>query len=228
MGVVRRPRAQDSPAPAAAWSEWQPRRQQRARVKQIADHVPGATPRAASSSPSPRRPPSADVCPVRTAAHRARSTSRGSRCRPTRLAGRPRRANTTSYDAANASVQALRRRGQLLDRGREAVRRPAPPPAPEALELSLYTFRYVDGIDNVWSCCRRRAGRERPAQQTGASFSSAEVAAELGVPLARTLPALPRDRRDDGRRAQPTDRLTRPNLYSSATGRRRTGALSSS
>ncbi len=55
----------------------------------------------------------------------------------------------------------------------------------ESLELSLYTFRYVKGIDNVVVFMPPKLGSD-PSEAL--FFRKGDVSTELGKPLAQTLP----------------------------------------
>jgi hypothetical protein len=88
----------------------------------------------------------------------------------------------------------------------------------EALELSLYTFKYVGGVDSVVVFLPPPPPTPDGEQQTsGALFLRRDdVAAELRMPLARTLPTRPPLAPGSPSPADQAnvDRLTRPHVYS--------------
>ena len=211
--------AQESPAPEAAWSQWQPEGSSVARVKQIADRVPrgyaeggkqlvladGGRPQLNLPGQNGSAPSTINVSRIAVLA----DTSRG----------QAEEGEYDTYDAANAMTFRLCGGGDScsIAGGKPSadrlllLRR-------QALELSLYTFRYVDDIDSVVVLLPPAppdaSGQQ---QQTGALFlRRGQVAAELGVPLARTLPGArpPAIGRMTETESATVDRLTRPNVYS--------------
>jgi hypothetical protein len=81
----------------------------------------------------------------------------------------------------------------------------------ESLELALYTFHYIKGVDNVVALLPPRKG-DKPTQAM--FFRRSDVNPELGRPLVATLPGpapLPSGLR--GSEASFIDRLTAPNLF---------------
>lgn len=86
----------------------------------------------------------------------------------------------------------------------------------EALELSLYTFKYVDDVDSVVALLPPPANTEEGPSPTAVFFQKADFENELDRPLAETLA------RTDAEGATVTltpiesikvDRLTRPHLF---------------
>jgi hypothetical protein len=96
----------------------------------------------------------------------------------------------------------------------------------EALELALYTFKYVDGTDNVVVLMPPRPGERNITLSTGKSttagnqgtallFQRKDYEAQLSQPLASTLPEqvptiaeMPR-----APEASEVDTLTGPNMF---------------
>lgn len=58
----------------------------------------------------------------------------------------------------------------------------------EALELALYTFRYVDGVESIFALLPPKPGDE---PSLGLYFKRSDLADELEHPIRRTLPATP-------------------------------------
>lgn len=82
----------------------------------------------------------------------------------------------------------------------------------EAVELALYTFKYVHSIDSVTVFLPPRP--DGAAAPTAVFLKRGDIAPELGKPLARTLePTTPRVNQLQGRELATVNRLTRPHLY---------------
>ena len=209
-----------SPAPAPGWSAWEPTGSVERRAAQIADHV-GDPYRLPSGKP---------LVGVRYGAP-SLTLDDGTTFQVLTIAVAPDttggRAETTDIDTFDASGTIMytlcglgtlcsipegkptTERGQLLRR--------------EALELALYSFRYLDGIDSVVVALPPRAdGKEA----TAVFLTRSDVKAELGKPLAETLtaPLTPGvgEIADDERRV--IDRVTNPRLYEYAYLRAQDGS----
>ena len=82
----------------------------------------------------------------------------------------------------------------------------------EALDLALYTFKYVDGVENVTVFLPPRAdGQGSP---TSVFLKRSDVQEQLRTPLARTLaPAAPGIGQIPAQEQDAIDAVTRPRLY---------------
>jgi hypothetical protein len=172
-----------SPAPAPAWSAWEPTGSVERRSAQIADHVgdqyllPSGNALVAVTYAGP------PTVTVDGASFRVPAIA----VRPDTTAGRAEADDIDTIDASGTIMYTLCglgkscsisegtpsfERGQLLRR--------------EALELALYSFRYLDGIDSTLVLMPPRAdGRAAAA----VFIERGDVRAELDRPLEETLTA---------------------------------------
>jgi hypothetical protein len=173
-----------SPAPAPAWSAWEPTGTIDQRVAQIADHVGGQyrlPSGKALVSITHKGPPvgtvdGQNVLPVRAIA-----------VRPDTTGGRADESDITTVSGTSAvqynlcglgggctipEGKATPERGQLLRR--------------EALELALYSFRYLDGVDSTLVLLPPRSDGN---QATAVFLTRNDLRAELRRPLDQTLTA---------------------------------------
>ena len=207
--LVGRPEA----APDPVWSAWEPNGSETARVRQIADHVTSAyrTPAgeqlvAALAGP-PALPAGGGVdgtspIPIRAIAVRP-DTSRGQA-----------EENDIEIHDASKSMQFI-----LCGLGEGcAIRSGTPSQARhsllrrEALELALYTFKYLDDVDSVAILLPPPPGGESPA--TAVYLTRADVKSELGKPLRRTLaPGAPPLGAIPSTELETLNRITLPRLY---------------
>lgn len=82
----------------------------------------------------------------------------------------------------------------------------------EALELALYTFKYVDDVNSVSVFLPPRPDGDTPP--TAVFLRRGDLADELGKPLARSLaPKTPGIGKISQRELAVVDRVTRPNLF---------------
>ncbi len=102
----------------------------------------------------------------------------------------------------------------------------------EALELALYTFKYVDGVENVTllmppSQTVNRSGTLVPeTRQTAVFLQREDLSAHLDRPLSATLnPSVPPVGGLPERELSVLTRLTGPNLFSYAYGQAQDGAV---
>ena len=199
-----------SPDPAPAWSAWEPVGSAERRAAQIADHVS-----------DPYRLPSGKALvavtyagpPTVTGPDGSTFQVRAMAIEPDTTAGRAEATDIDTVSAANtvmytlcglgsacsiAEGKATVPRGQLLRR--------------EALELALYTFRYIDGIDSALVLLPPRPDGQAA---TAVFLERSDLRAELGKPLSETLtaPLVPGvgDIPEDERRV--IDSTTRSRLY---------------
>ena len=136
-----------APPEAAAWSSWEPTGSRLARVRQIADRIPKAY----------KQPNGEQLTVTQRASSRFRipagqATRRSLDLRPSRRVSRPRRGERHRL---------LRRRGRgcvrtlwpgirrALRDERGDLQRALHAAEPSALELSLYTFKYVKDVNSV-------------------------------------------------------------------------------
>jgi hypothetical protein len=87
----------------------------------------------------------------------------------------------------------------------------------EALELALYTFRYVDDVDSVVTFLPGRtdatAGSNQTAVQSALFFRKSQYDNFTKAPLVETLPGTPAETNSSMSQANVVDRLTLPALY---------------
>jgi hypothetical protein len=199
-----------SPAPAPAWSAWEPTGSTERRAAQIADHVA-----------DPYRLPSGKALvavtyggpPTVTGPDGSTFQVRALAIQPDTSAGQ---AESSDIDTVNANStvmytlcglgtacaiqegKATVARGQLLRR--------------EALELSLYSFKYLNGIDSVLVLLPPRPDGQAA---TAVFLEKRDVRPQLSHPLNETLtaPLTPGigEIKEDERHV--IDRLTRSRLY---------------
>ena len=199
-----------SPAPAAAWSAWEPTGSTERRSAQIADHVS-----------DPYRLPSGKALvavtysgpPTVTGPDGSAFQVRAIAVRPDTTAGRAEADAIDTLDARNtvmytlcglgnacsiAEGKASTARGQLLRR--------------EALELSLYSFRYLNGIDSALVLLPPRADGKAA---TAVFLERRDVRPELDHPLDQTLtaPLTPGVGEIQADEQRVIDRTTRSRLY---------------
>jgi hypothetical protein len=209
--------AREDPPPPPAWSAWEPDGSSLARVRQIADRVPRSYTEggrqlvfADSSRPQLSLPGQDGSAPTTVNVSRIAVLADTSR-------GQAEEGEFDTFDAGSAitfrmcgSGENCSVAGGTPSEDRLLLLRR------QALELSLYTFRYVEGVDSVVVYLPPAPpdanGRQ---QQSGALFLRRPmVKGELGVPLARTLaPKPPVIGRMSEFESSNVDRLTRPNIY---------------
>jgi hypothetical protein len=199
-----------SPAPAPSWSQWQPEGSAERRAAQIADRVSSSY-RLTESAPlataiaGPPSAPTADGSLLRM---------RAIIVRPQVSRGQQEADDNKAYDARGSMMYLLcsgvgSTCSYSAETGTPAVyallRR-------QALELSLYTFEYVDGVDTVVVVLPSREG-----QQLGNAvfLERSDVRRELSRPLAETLsaPTTPDVGAIPAEELRTIDRITRPRLY---------------
>ena len=199
-----------SPAPAPSWSAWEPTGSVERRSAQIADHV----------GDQYRLPSGKALVAITYAGPPTVTGPDGSSFRVPAIAVRPDttggRAESDDIDTLNAAGavmytlcglgnacsipegKATAERGQLLRR--------------EALELALYSFHYLDGIDSALVLMPPRADGQAA---TAVFVERGDVRPELGRPLDQTLtaPLTPGvgEIAEDEQRV--IDRVTRSRLY---------------
>ena len=199
-----------SPAPAPAWSAWEPTGSVERRSAQIADHVgdqyrlPSGKALVAITYAGPPTVTGPDGSSFRVPAIAVR---------PDTTAGRAEADDIDTLNAANTVMYTLcglgnacsipegkptAERGQLLRR--------------EALELALYSFHYLDGIDSTLVLLPPRADGQAA---TAVFIERGDVRAELSRPLDQTLtaPLTPGVGEIQADEQAVVDRTTRSRIY---------------
>ena len=199
-----------SPAPAAAWSAWEPTGSVERRSAQIADHVgdqyrlPSGKALVAITYAGPPTVTGPDGSSFRVPAIAVR---------PDTTAGRAEADDINTLNAAGTVMYTLcglgtacsipegkptAARGQLLRR--------------EALELALYSFHYLDGIDSTLVLLPPRANGQAA---TAVFIERGDVRAELERPLDQTLtaPLTPGVGEIQADEQSVIDRTTRSRIY---------------
>jgi hypothetical protein len=199
-----------SPAPAPAWSEWQPTGSAERRVAQIGAHVgdeyklPSGNPLVAVTYAG---------APVVTGPDGSSFQVRALAVRPDTTAGR---AEADDIDTVNASGTVM---FTLCGLGRSCSIAEGQPTVArlqllrrEALELALYSFHYVDGVDSAIVLLPPRPNGKGA---TAVFLERGDVRPELGHPLgqsltARLTPSVGQIQADEQR---VIERTTRSRLY---------------
>jgi hypothetical protein len=201
-----------SPAPAPPWSDWQPEGSGERRIAQIADHV-ARTYRLPSGSQlvsavgGPPSAPTQDGTLVRM---------RFILVGPQTARGQEEADDVKAIDAGGAVSYVLcgigGRSACVIGEGTPSAARQALLRR-EALELALYTFKYVDGSDSVAVLLPQDNPNLPP---TAVFLQRSDVTGELSQPIGETLPApiVPDIGGITAEEMTTIDRLTRPHLYS--------------
>ena len=196
--------------PSPAWSAWEPSGSSNAQVKQIADHVAkeyrfqgqqmavalGGPPTVAAGGDSTNPIPVAAIA-----------------VRPDTSTGKAEENDIELVDASK-SMQYV-----LCGLGDSCALSSGPPTEArhtllrrEALELALYTFKYVDGVDSVTVFLPPPAGTQAPA--TAVFLEKSDIGPELSKPLTQTLsPITPSVGTIKADELQTLNRITRTRLY---------------
>ena len=199
-----------SPAPAPAWSAWEPTGSVQRRSAQIADHVadqyrlPSGKALVAITYSGP---------PTVTGPDGSSFLVPAIAVRPDTTAGRAEADDVDTLSAANMVMYTLCGLGTAcsipegkpsIERG-QLLRR-------EALELALYSFRYLDGIDSTLVLMPPRADGK---MATAVFLQRSDVRALLGQPLDQTLtaPLTPGVGEIQADEQQVIDRTTRSRIY---------------
>jgi hypothetical protein len=173
-----------SPAPAPAWSAWEPTGTAEQRAAQIAEHVSGQY-RLPSGNAlvavTYQGPPVGTLDGVTPGAVRAIAV------RPDTTGGRAAASDITTIDARNTVQYELCGLGKKcsISEGKASVAREQLLRR-EALELGLYSFRYLDGIESTVVLLPRRADGN---EATAIFLTKTDLRGELGQPLDQTLTA---------------------------------------
>ena len=199
-----------SPAPAPPWSDWQPVGSAERRAAQISDHVTRAYRlesgnQLVSAVVGPPSAPAADGTLVRM---------RAILVRPQISRGQAEADDVAVIDAGTALSFVLCGAG-----GRAcAIREGTPTPERlsllrrEALELALYSFKYVDDVGSVVVVLPPGSSEQPPL---AVFLERADVRQELSRPLSETLtaPVVPDIGGIPAEEQSAIERITRPRLY---------------
>ena len=200
--------ARPQPAPSVAWSTWQPTGSDMARAKQIADRVAtryrlkGGPQLTAAIVSAPKISGADGDVPVSTIAILP-DTSKGKK-----------EESEIDIVPTNNSLQFL-----LCGLGKECSIKGGTPSAArhallrrEALELALYTFKYVDGIDSVSVFLPPRP--DGKAAATSVFIRKKDVRSELSKPLVDSIGgSLPKVGAMSKKELMLVNRITEPRLY---------------
>jgi hypothetical protein len=196
--------------PNPSWSSWEPTGSSNARVKQIADHVAkeyrfqgqqmvvalGGPPTVAGGGDSTSPIPISAIA-----------------VRPDTSTGKAEEDDIEIVDASKSMQFVLCGLGDGC-----ALSQGAPTEARhtllrrQALELALYTFKYVDGVDSVTVFLPPATGGQSPA--TAVFLERGDINPELGKPLSQTIsPITPSVGAIKAGELQTLNRITRSRLY---------------
>ena len=197
------------PAPPVKWSAWQPTGSDTAQARQIADRVakayrlPGGQQLAAAIVSPPKITSAEGDLPVSTIAIRP-DTSTGKKeegeidILPTD--------KSLQFVLCGLGTGCSIKGGKASEARHALLRR-------EALELALYTFKYVDGIDSVSVFLPPRPDGQ--AAPTAVFLKKSDVSKELEKPLPTSIvPKAPTIGKMPPRELALVNRITEPRLYS--------------
>ena len=199
-----------SPAPAPAWSEFQPTGSSERRAAQIGEQVsdlyrlPSGNALAAVTYAGPPTATGPDGAIFQVQAIAVRADASGGQAEPDEVDTFP-AGNTVMYTLCGLGKACSIPEGKpSVERG-QLLRR-------EALELALYSFHYLDGVDSVLALMPPRADGN---MATAVFLERGDLGPELGRPLGQTLTApltpgigeMPPDEQ------RVVDRVTRSRIY---------------
>jgi hypothetical protein len=199
-----------SPAPAAAWSEWEPTGSRERRAGQIGDHVTDAY-----RLPSGRQLATVTYVgpPTVTGPDGTTFQVRALAVRPDTSGGRAEADDIDTINAGGTLMYNLCGLGNAcsIPEGTASSARAALLRR-EALELALYSFTYVDGVDSVLVLLP-----PRPDGQGAISvfLERADLRTQLARPLDETYtaPLVPDVGEIPAEELRVIERITRPRLY---------------
>jgi hypothetical protein len=202
--LVTRP----DPAPPPRWSSWEPTGSSTAQVRQIADRVArqyrqtNGQQLVAALPSEPKVTGSEGDVPVSTIAVRP-DTSKGQK-EESQIDVIPAE-NSYQYVLCGLGTNCSIKGGTASTERHALLRR-------EALELALYTFKYVDGVETVSVFLPPRPDGQ--ASPTAVFLKRGDVRKELGKPLPQTIgakaPAIGKMTREQ---LAVVNRITEPRLY---------------
>jgi len=202
--------ARGSPAPAPAWSAWEPIGSGARRAAQIGDHVgdqyrlPSGNALAAVTYAGPPTVTGPDGSSFQVGAIAVQPDTTGGRAEADDV-NTVNAQNTVMYTLCGLGTacsipegKASPARGQLLRR--------------EALELALYSFRYLGGVDSTLVLMPPRADGQ---VATAVFLGRSDVRDEIGRPLSQTLtaPLTPGVGEIQPDEQRVIDRMTRSRIY---------------
>jgi hypothetical protein len=189
--------------PAAAWSAWQPDGDEVEWAQQIADNV----------ADSYRLPSGSQLVTVQAAPPRVQDVPLGAIAVRRPPPGGSGEVSVDVFSVDGAQVFILCGLGQdcAIEEGEPSAERLRLLKR-EALELALYTFRYLDGTDSVVAFLPPAPG-DQPSYAL--FFQRGELSTELDRPLRATLPDATPPLADQIRASEVAtiDRLTEPRLF---------------
>jgi hypothetical protein len=197
--------------PEPVWSAWQPTGSNTARVRQIADHVatryrfPGGDQIVVALAGPPTVTAGGETTnpiPVRAIA-----------VRPDTSTGQAEEDDIQIVDASKSMQYQLCGLGEgcSISQGEASAARHSLLRR-QALELTLYTFKYVDGVDSVTVFLPPPPGGQSPG--SAVFLRRGDVRQELSRPLARTIaPGAPSVGEIPSRELQTLNRITGSRLY---------------
>jgi hypothetical protein len=198
-----------SPAPAPAWSAWRPQGSGQREVAQIATHVGGRY-----------HLPTGDQLATVIAGPPTLTISDGTTFQINAIAVRP---DTSKGQAEASNIKGVNTAGTVMYKlcglgNACSIGEGTPSQARltllrrEALELALYTFKYVQGTDSVLVLLPPRPDGKAA---TAVFLERSDVGHELGRPLAASLPSptVPGVGEISSDELRAIDRITRPRLY---------------
>jgi hypothetical protein len=199
----------EGPAPAEAWSEWQPVGGTERRAVQIADHIsdPYRLPSGKQlatvtyAGPPTIAGPTGETLQVRAIAVETAATASEVDDIDTFSAG-----STVMYTLCGLGTACAIPEGEASVERHALLRR-------EALELALYSMTYIDGIDSVLVLLPPRPDGQAA---TSVFLNRPDVKAALDQPLQETLPAplTPGIGEMSAQELQAVNRYTRSRVYS--------------
>ena len=204
--------AKPDAGPAPIWSAWKPTGSDTARVRQIADHVasryrfPGGGQLVVALAGPPTVTAggeSGNPIPIKAIA-----------VRPDTSTGKAEEDDIQIIDASSSMQYVLCGLGEScsIPQGEPSAARHSLLRR-QALELSLYTFKYVDDIDSVTVFMPPAPGGQIPGNAV--FLRRADVKEELSRPLARTIaPGAPSIGKIPARELQTLNRITGARVYS--------------
>jgi hypothetical protein len=195
------------PPPPQKWSAWEPTGSSTAQVRQIADQVArqyrqNGQQLVAALPSAPKVAGSTGDVPVSTIAVRP-DTSKGKK-EESQIDVIP-AGDSYQYILCGLGTNCSIKGGTASTARHALLRR-------EALELALYTFKYVDGVDSVSVFLPPRPDGQ--AAGTSVFLKRSDVKSELGKPLAQTIGAkAPAIGKMTKQELALVNRITEPRLY---------------
>lgn len=204
--------ARPDAAPAPVWSVWQPDGSNDAKVKQIADHVAGRY-RLESGEQIAVALAGPPTVAAGSSEGQGNIPVRAIAVRPDTSTGKAEEDDIEIVEADTSLQYVLCGLGQSCSitagepsEARHALLRR------QALELALYTFKYVDGVETITVFLPPRPDGAAPPNAV--FLKKSDVSDELSKPLPRTLaPTAPGIGRMPQKELSAVNRITRPHLY---------------